>query len=68
MRALQARSPSSKSGGHGNCGSEDLMSRVCHIILQTLETKGSINFMGSAFKITDILQTLVTIGSVVGQI
>ena len=68
MRALQARSPSSKSGGHGNCGSGDLIILVCHIILQELVTKCSIDFMGSSFKITDILQRLVAIGSGVVQI
>ena len=39
VRALQARSPSSKSGGHENCGSEDLMILVCDIILQKLLPK-----------------------------
>ena len=33
-------------GGHGHCGSEDIMVFICHVILRDYITKGLGNFMG----------------------
>ena len=41
--ASKGKSPSGKFGGHGHCGSKDIMVLIFHVISQDQVTKGQSN-------------------------